>query len=148
MQDVIRESTFVGAPIDRVWRAISDYREFGTWFRVNIDRPFAAGAQSTGMMTVPGYEHVPWNVDVVAIEPPHRLAFHWHPYAIDPDKDYSHEPRTLVEFLLSERDGGTEITVTETGFSAIPEGRRDEAFRMNSQGWAAQVKNVAQYVAG
>ena len=147
MNDAIHETTFIPAPIDRVWQAISDHKEFGTWFRVRLDQPFAAGQRSTGQMTVPGYEHIKWNAEVVTIEPPHRLAFRWHPYAIDPDVDYSHEPTTLVEFSLAERDGGTEVRVTESGFSAIPESRRDEAYRMNSQGWAAQMKNVTQHLA-
>ena len=83
----IRERTHIAAPIDRVWNAIADHREFGEWFRVRIDQPFAAGQRSTGQITVPGYEHVQWNAEVVTIEPPRRLAFRWHPYAIDPAID-------------------------------------------------------------
>jgi uncharacterized protein YndB with AHSA1/START domain len=75
------------------------------------------------------------------------LTFRWHPYAVEPDVDYSTEPMTLVEFTLRESGGGTEIEVVESGFQALPPHRRDEAFRMNSQGWTAQVKNVANYLA-
>jgi uncharacterized protein YndB with AHSA1/START domain len=145
--DTIKNSTHVDAPIDRVWRAISDHREFGEWFRVALDQPFEAGKRSTGHITHPGYEHIKWNADVVAVEAPHRLAFRWHPYAIDPKVDYSNEPATLVEFTLSERDGGTDVEVVESGFDALPAHRRDEAFRMNSQGWAAQMDNVRDYLA-
>lgn len=147
MNDSIRETTHVSAPIDRVWRAISDYREFGEWFRVRLDQPFIAGERSTGQMTVPGYEHIKWNADVVAVEPLRRLAFRWHPYALDPQVDYSSEPTTLVELVLRESGGGTDIEVIESGFEALPANRRDEAFRMNSQGWAAQVRNVRDYLA-
>ena len=147
MNDSIRETTHVAAPIDRVWRAISDHRQFGEWFKVALDQPFEAGKPSTGHMTHPGYEHVKWTADVVVIEPPRRFAFRWHPYAIDPDIDYSNEPTTLVEFTLSERNGGTDVEVVESGFDAIPAHRRDEAFRMNSHGWAAQMTNVRDYLA-
>jgi uncharacterized protein YndB with AHSA1/START domain len=147
MTDVIRKSTLIEAPIDRVWRALSDYREFGEWFKVALDQPFEAGKPSTGHMTVPGYEHIRWNAEVVAVEAPHRLAFRWHPYAIDPNVDYSNEPTTLVEFTLSERDGGTEVQVVESGFDALPANRRDEAFRMNSQGWEKQMANIRDHVA-
>ncbi|MEO6225057.1 MAG: SRPBCC family protein [Sphingomicrobium sp.] len=146
MNDSIHETSHIPVPIERVWRAVSDYKEFGEWFRVRLDQPFVAGESSTGQMTVPGYEHIRWNAEVVAVEPPRRLAFRWHPYALDPDVDYSLEPMTLVEISLAERDGGTEVQVTESGFAAIPEHRRDEAFRMNSKGWAAQLKNIAQYL--
>ncbi len=147
MTDVIRKSTLIEAPIDRVWRAISDYREFGEWFKVALDQPFEPGKPSTGHMTVPGYEHVQWNAEVVAVEAPHRLALRWHPYAIDPNVDYSNEPTTLVEFTLSERDGGTEVQVVESGFDALPASRRDEAFRMDSQGWEQQMANIRNHVA-
>ena len=146
MSDVIRKSTLVSAPIDRVWRAISDHREFGEWFRVALDQPFEAGKPSTGHMTYPGYEHIKWNAEIVAVEPPRRLAFRWHPYAIDPDFDYSNEPTTLVEFTLTERDGDTEVEVVESGFDALPVGRRDEAFRMNSGGWEQQMANIRDHV--
>lgn len=146
MDDVIRTSAFIEAPIERVWRAIADHREFGAWFKVALDQPFAAGEASTGHITHPGYEHIRWNAEIVAIEPPRRLALRWHPYAIDPDVDYSHEPTTLVEFTLSERDGGTEVEVVESGFAALPATRRDQAFRMNAQGWEQQLINVRQHL--
>ena len=142
----ITKSTHVRAPIDRVWQAISDHRQFGEWFKVALDQPFEAGKPSTGHITHPGYEHVKWTAEVVTVEPPHRFAFRWHPYAIDPNIDYSNEPKTLVEFTLRENDGGTDIEVVESGFEAIPRNRRDEAFRMNSGGWEAQMKNIRGYV--
>jgi uncharacterized protein YndB with AHSA1/START domain len=146
MANEIRRSTFIQAPIDRVWRAISDHREFGEWFKVALDQPFEAGKLSTGHITYPGYEHLKWNAEVVVVEPPHRLSFRWHPYAIDPDFDYSNEPTTLVEFTLTERDGGTNVEVVESGFDALPATRRDEAFRSNSGGWEEQMVNVREYL--
>ena len=88
MTDTITKTTHVKAPIDRVWRAISDHQEFGTWFKVALDRPFQAGQTSTGKITHPGYEHVAWNAEIEAIEPNRRFALRWHPFAIDPDADY------------------------------------------------------------
>jgi uncharacterized protein YndB with AHSA1/START domain len=146
MTDQIRTSTHIAAPIERVWRAISDYREFGQWFRVALDGPFEKGKPSTGHITHPGYEHIRWMAEIVAIEPPHRFAFRWHPYAIDPSVDYSAEPTTLVELTLSEQHGGTDVEVVERGFDAIPAHRRDEAFRMNAHGWEAQMSNIRAHV--
>jgi uncharacterized protein YndB with AHSA1/START domain len=147
MTDDIRQSVHIPAPIERVWRALSDHREFGEWFKVALDQPFKAGKPSTGHITHPGYEHIKWTAEVVAVEPPHRLAFRWHPYAIDPNVDYSREPTTLVEFTLRERDGGTDLEVVESGFDALPARRRDEAYRMNAGGWEQQMVNVRQYLA-
>jgi len=66
--------------------------------------------------------------------------------AIDPAVDYSGEPTTLVEFRLEEVAGGTELTVSESGFDQIPAARRAEAFRMNERGWATQLKNIERHV--
>lgn len=143
--DSITKTIAINAPLERVWRAISDHREFGEWFKVTLDQPFVAGQPSTGHISFRGNQ-IAWNADVVAIEPPHRLAFRWRPYAIDPEVDYSAEPKTLVEFTLAKDGAGTGLTVVETGFDAIPAHRRAEAYRMNDQGWGKQVENVRDYV--
>jgi uncharacterized protein YndB with AHSA1/START domain len=144
--DRIEKQIEIEAPQSRVWQALTDYREFNEWFRVNLEGPFVVGQVTRGQITYPGYEHVTMEVIVAAIEPERRFAFHWRPYAIDPNVDYSQEPRTLVDFTLQETPAGTLLRVTESGFDAIPAHRRDEAFRMNDGGWAAQVKNIREYV--
>jgi uncharacterized protein YndB with AHSA1/START domain len=132
--------------VARVWRALTDYLEFGEWFRVKLDGPFIAGEVSTGHMTHPGYEHIRWSVTVEQIEPERLFSFRWHPYAIDPAVDYSSEPTTLVEFRLAPHDGGTRLFLTESGFDAVPQHRRFEAFRMNERGWTMQMTNIARHV--
>ncbi|HMI40364.1 MAG TPA: SRPBCC family protein [Sphingomicrobium sp.] len=145
MTNTITKTTHVKAPIDRVWRAISDHKEFGQWFNVALDQPFQAGQTSTGKITHPGFEHCAWNAEIEAIEPTRRFALRWHPFAIDPDVDYSDERTTLVEFLLEPEADGTRVTITETGFDKLPEARREIALRSNTQGWAAQANNLREY---
>jgi uncharacterized protein YndB with AHSA1/START domain len=130
----------------RVWRALTDYREFGEWFRVNLESPFFAGKATRGRIAYPGYEHLVMEVVVEKMKSPRLFSFRWHPYAIDPKVDYSKEPPTLVEFTLDKTPAGTLLIVTESGFDSIPAARRDEAFRMNSGGWAQQIKNIEKYV--
>jgi uncharacterized protein YndB with AHSA1/START domain len=144
--DRIEKEIVVRAPRAKVWRAITDYREFGNWFKVEMQDPFVPGAPSKGKITHPGYEHLTLEVQVERMEPEHYFSWRWHPYAVDPQKDYSSEPTTLVEFELEEIPEGTRIRVTESGFDQIPLARRSEAFRMNSGGWAQQVQNIARYV--
>jgi uncharacterized protein YndB with AHSA1/START domain len=146
MADRVEKQIEVKAPVSRVWRALTDYREFGEWFRVKIDGPFVPGEVSRGHITWPGYEHLQWEAVVTAMEPERLFAFTWHPYAIDPKVDYSAEPQTLVEFRLEKTAEGTLLTVTESGFDKIPAGRRAEAFRMNQNGWAQQMQNIERYV--
>ncbi len=136
------------APPSRVWRALTDHREFGEWFRVRLDGPFVPGQVSTGRITYPGYEHLRWEAVVQKMEPERLFSFTWQPSAVDPGADHSKEPATLVEFRLERAAGGTLLVLTESGFDKLPPDRRLEAFRQNEGGWSAQRENVARHVAG
>jgi uncharacterized protein YndB with AHSA1/START domain len=146
MDDRIEKQIDLLAPVSRVWRALTDYREFGEWFRVNLEGPFVPGQVARGMITWPGYEHYKWEGVVQTMEPERLFSFTWHPYAVDLERDYSQETPTLVEFTLEEITGGTRLTVVESGFDKIPTERRAEAFRMNEDGWAQQIVNIEGYV--
>lgn len=148
MTDRIEKSIDIAAPLERVWRALTDFEEFGAWFRVRLDGPFAVGELSLGRITYPGYEHVKWQARVVAMEAPTLFAFTWPPNAVDPDRDYSDEAWIRVEFRLEPAGGGTRLTVVESGFDRLPAERRDEALRMNEAGWEEQVRNVKAHVEG
>lgn len=146
MSDRIEKQVEITAPVERVWKALTDHEEFGAWFKVKLDGPFVEGETSTGHMTWPGYEHLRWTAVVKTIEPMTRFAFTWHPYAIQQDVDYSNEEPTLVEFVLEPTPTGTLVKVSESGFDKVPEARRELAFRMNEKGWATQVERVKNYV--
>ncbi len=147
MDNRIEKRVELKAPVARVWRALTDYREFGEWFRVKLDGPFVAGQVSHGHITYPGYEHLKWEVVVQKMESERLFSFTWHPYAVDPNLDYSQETPTLVEFRLEKTPTGTLLVLTESGFDRIPSDRRLEAFRRNEGGWTEQMKNIQKYVA-
>ena len=146
--DRIETRVEVNAPRSRVWRAVSTAKEFATWFGIQLDGEFAAGATVRGRITIKG-EPVTLDLRLERIEPEHYFSYRWHPYAIDPKVDYSAEPTTLVEFRLDEIAGGkgTAVTIVESGFDKIPLARRAEAYRMNDKGWASQTKKLVAYVA-
>jgi uncharacterized protein YndB with AHSA1/START domain len=146
MSNTIEKRIELTAPVSRVWRALTDHREFGEWFRVKLDGPFVPGQVARGHITYPGYEHIKLEATVKKMEAERLFSFTWHPYAIDPAIDYSKEPTTLVEFRLEPKGSGTVLSVTESGFDAIPKERRFEAFRMNEGGWTEQMKNIERYV--
>jgi uncharacterized protein YndB with AHSA1/START domain len=151
MNDSIEKRIELKAPISRVWRALTDYREFGEWFRVKLEGPFIPGQVSRGQMTYPGCEHVKWEAVVQKMEPERLFSFTWpHPKSFDKADnpvDYSQEPSTLVEFRLEKIAGGTLLVLTESGFDQLPDDRRLEAFRRNEGGWTEQMKNIENYVA-
>jgi uncharacterized protein YndB with AHSA1/START domain len=146
MTDRIEKTIELKAPVSRVWRALTDHREFGSWFRVRMDGPFEPGRTVRGQITHPGYEHLKWEAVVQKMEPERLFSFTWHPYAIDPNQDYSSEVPTLVEFILEKTATGTLLRVVESGFDKLPDKRRLEAFRMNETGWSEQMKNIARHV--
>jgi len=159
VQDSVEVSIVLPALPQRVWAALTDYQEFGEWFRARLDGPFVTGELVTGRVTYPGYEHLAFEAWVVALEAPRRFAFRWHPYAVDPSRDYSGEKTTLVELLLEPHElgkgegkgkgesDGTRLTVCESGFTLLPAGRQASALRMNDEGWRIQMQNLDTYLA-
>jgi len=154
----IQKSALLRAPLGVAWAAVSDARRFGSWFGVEFDRGFEEGAIITGRI-VPTtvdpevaklqepHRGKPFTFVVEGIEPRRRISFRWHPFAIDPKRDYSAEPMTLIVFELQEVAGGTRLTITESGFDAIPPDRREEAYRANEGGWTHQLALVSKYLA-
>jgi len=147
MEHRIEKRLELKAPVSRVWRALTGHHEFGEWFRVKLDGPFVPGQVSRGHITSPGYEHLVWEAVVQKMETERLFSFTWHPYAVDPDVDYSKEMPTLVEFRLEKTASGTLLLLTESGFDKIPRHRLLEALRMNDGGWTEQMKNIESYVA-
>jgi uncharacterized protein YndB with AHSA1/START domain len=150
MADCIEKRIEVKAPVSRVWRALTDYREFGEWFRVKLEGPFVEGEMSRGRITWPGYEHVKWEALIEKIEPEKLFSFTWgHIKALDKQNysdDYSNAPTTLVEFRLEPTSNGTLLTLTESGFDKLPADTREEFFRRNDGGWSQQMENIEKHV--
>src|SRR5438132_5257968 len=153
MTDRIEKKVFLKAPRSRVWRALTDAREFGSWFGVRFETGFAPGAQIRGKITPTTvdpevaaeqkpYEGRTFDFVIDRIEPQRVFSFRWHPFAVEPDFDYSKEPMTLVEFTLEEVPGGTQLTLTESGFDRLPPARRAKAFPANEGGWTKQMQLI------
>lgn len=145
--DRIEKTIVLRVPRSRVWRALTDPAEFGSWFGVKMEGTFAPGAHVHGAITHPGYEHLTMDITVERMEPERLFSWRWHPYAVETDVDYSQEPTTLVEFTLEDVAEGTRLTVVESGFDRVPLARRAKAFRMNDDGWTQQMKAIERHVA-
>jgi uncharacterized protein YndB with AHSA1/START domain len=155
--DRIEKKVLLRAPRKRVWRALSDSTEFGSWFGMKFDGPFTAGASVRGVLvptTVNAevakaqkeYQGLPFEIIIEQMEPERLFSFRWHPYAVERGVDYSHEPTTLIVFALEEVPDGIMLTVTESGFDRIPLARRAKAFTANEQGWGMVVKLIEEYL--
>ena len=156
--DRIEKKILLRAPLKRVWRALSDSKEFGTWFGVKFDEPFQPGVHIRGKIVGTAvdpevaklqkqFAHIPFEITIERIEPGRLLSFRWHPNATEPGIDYSDEPTTLIEFTLEEVRNGVMLTVTESGFERIPLARRAKAFEGNEKGWGMVITLVEKHLA-
>ena len=155
--DRIEKKVLLHAPLKRVWTALANSTEFGTWFGMKFDGPFVPGALMRGVI-VPTkvnaevakaqqkYDGMPVEITIEKMEPERLFSFRWHPYAIERGVDYSAEPTTLIEFVLEEMKDGVMLTVTESGFDQIPLVRRVKAFTANEEGWGMAVKLLEEYL--
>ena len=144
--DRIEKKVLLRAPRSRVWRALTDTREFGTWFRAELVGTFAVGETVRGHSTYPGCEHLALELRVERMDDERFFSFRWHPDEAAMKADVSPEITTLVEFTLEDVTGGTMLTVVESGFDRLPPERRAAAFRDNEKGWTEQMENIRRHV--
>lgn len=156
--DRIEKKALLRAPVERVWQAVSDATQFGTWFGARFDSPFSPNTQLTAQIAPTAvdpdvakmqkpHEGKQFTFWVERIEPMRYISFRWHPYAVDPNTDYSSEPTTLIEFTLEPIGDDTQLTIVESGFESLPLARRTAAIRANDGGWTHQLNLIAKYLA-
>jgi uncharacterized protein YndB with AHSA1/START domain len=156
--DRIQKRVLLRASVERVWTAVSDATQFGSWFGVAFDGPFVPGKPLRGRVvptradpevakTQEAYAGAVFEITVDRVEPMKLFSFRWHPFAVDSKVNYSAEPTTLVTFELEAVADGTQVTITESGFDGVPLARRAKAFEMNDQGWTAQLGLIRKYLA-
>ncbi len=155
--DRIEKKIHLRAPRKRVWRALTEPKEFGRWFGMKFDGPFTPGVRVRGTLVATEvdpevaklqkeFEGLPFEITIERIEPERLFSFRWHPNAIERGVDYSAEPTTLIVFDLEEVANGVMLTVTESGFDRIPLARRATAFTANEEGWTMVVKLIEKYL--
>ena len=145
--DRIEKRVTLDAPVSRVWRALTDVEQFSTWFGIAFLAPFVPGTEVPGKFANAKYAHFPFSIWIESMEAERFFSFRWHPYPLDEGVDYAAEPTTLITFTLEAVNGGTQLTIVESGFDAIPEFRRLKAFTMNSNGWNSQAENIRKFLA-
>ena len=158
--DRIQKKAVLRAPRSRVWRAISDPKEFGAWFGLEVlEGSFSPGsvvkakivptkADAEVAKTQKPYEGMSFEMSVDRVEPERLFSFRWHPFATEQDVDYSKELTTLIVFELADafEGDGVLLTITESGFDKIPLARRAKAFAANEDGWEKQLELIGKYL--
>jgi uncharacterized protein YndB with AHSA1/START domain len=148
----VNRSTIIRAPRSKVWKALTELDQFCKWFsvaRVDPRAQFQPGVTARLISTHEGpCKGFEFAMDVVDIVPETLFAWQWHPGAPIAGEDLSAEPKTRVEFRLEDAEGGTRVTITESGFDALFAHRRASAYQDNEGGWKIQMLALEQYVSG
>ncbi len=148
MENSIERSIDLAAPRDRVWRAITDAREFEQWFRCEIEGEFEVGkiVNCRSRYHEADAEQVTWQKRIVSMEPQEKFVYVWTPGETGADMYEESLGQTTVEFELEERGAETTLLIRESGFANLPEGYGERSFRINTEGWNAQVNNITAYI--
>jgi uncharacterized protein YndB with AHSA1/START domain len=135
----IRRSIAIAAPRAAVWAALTEPEKISEWFGDSTELA-STEPGSTGTFTWDGYGTFP--LSVTAYEPMDLFAYRW---ANEPGGVLGDDSSTLVTFTLEDEDGGTLLTVVETGFEALAGGTalRRRRLEENRDGWTSELDELA-----
>lgn len=143
--DRYEREELLAAPRERVWAALTEPDQLRQWFGTPT-YPLEPGGRGELRFRSDDGSETSEPVEVVAVEPPHRFAFRWRPYPVDPDLPTASRASTLVELTLADAPGGTRLRIVESGFAGLPEGVRAASLRDNTAGWAEVAGNLAAFL--
>jgi len=146
MTSGIEKSVHIEAPVELVWRMVTEPDQVVRWFADSIDLEATPGYQ--GSMTfrpeAGGVVEAPSTVE--SVEAPRRLTYRWtHPAGTTASPANS----TLVEFTLTPSDGGTVLRVVETGYDGLgwPQDQQDAFVDDHTDGWSHHLGRLEQLFA-
>lgn len=141
----VRRTIFIAAPVEKVWSAVTEPAHISQWFgQAEFE---GRGAGNHGTLTFPGYGVVPLRIE--AIDEPHSVTYRWgNDDALGtPAAELDEQHSTVFTFTLEPVEGGTQLTVAESGF----ENTSDPLANLEShrQGWDGELdKLVALFEGG
>ena len=127
---VIERSVVIRAGRERVWRAITTPEEITKWFEPIGFARLAAGEPLTFTWGGAG--------EIALVEPLNRFGYRWQ---VAPP----HPGQTLVVFTLESVPEGTRVTITESGFEALPDDARQAKLKDNIGGWEYMLGRLSEY---
>lgn len=141
----VRRTITIAAPSEKVWAAITETEHIVKWFghAAVLDKVAVGGR---GAFSFEGYGDIP--VRIEELDPPRMIAYRWSnddARGVLPDEvDFEHS--TVFRFTLEPVDGGTQLTVVESGFGTTT----DPAFNLESHrgGWDSELDELVAYLEG
>jgi len=153
----VRRTIRIAASIDKVWQAVAEPAHVSRWFgRTVLD---GTGVGATGTMTFPddgASTETVLPLRVEAREEPTLIAYRWRNDDADRDEHdgvageqidlFAENQTTVFTFTLEVVDGGTQLTVVETGF----EGTTNPAANLENhrEGWTEELDKLVALLEG
>jgi uncharacterized protein YndB with AHSA1/START domain len=135
----ITRSIDIKAPVAKVWAALTEPDLIAQWFGDTAE--FDPSPGGAGVFGWNDQAAGPFRVLVEHIDKPKTLVYRW---ARDADVDPVPGNSTVVRFDLTEIEGGTRLTVLETGFEQLSDPR--SAHDANTEGWRAELAELVEFV--
>jgi uncharacterized protein YndB with AHSA1/START domain len=136
--DRIEREILINAPVERVWRLVSE----PGWWIGDGDRSNQTVSRKGDVVIVADPRYGRFAVLPVSADASRYVAFRG---TVDTGEVPTEDTSTLVEFFLTEQDGGTLLRVVESGFTlAVPVDQRAEAVEGNIKGWETQLDHAKQ----
>ncbi|MEJ3656255.1 SRPBCC domain-containing protein [Actinomycetes bacterium KLBMP 9759] len=136
--DRIERTVEIANTPEKVWTALTTAEGLASWFGHTATIDLRPGGRAS--MSWPDGSTVTMRVE--RVEEPAVFGFTWNIYGL-PDED---PRRTYVEFTLEAADGGTRLSVVETGFAQLPEDAHSKAFGGNVDGWQRELDELVAYL--
>lgn len=143
----VRRTVTIAAPIEKVWAAVTQPEHLVRWFGQRAELPeLAVGAR--GMLGFDGHGDIALRIE--ELDPPHTIAYRWSnddttaPADPGASDDVVFERSTVFRFTLDAIQGGTKLTVVETGFGDLSD--PTAAMASNRKGWTSEIDELVAYV--
>ena len=137
----IEREIVIDAPVEVVWRTITEPDQITLWFADKVELEVKPGA--LGYM---GFGEQGGPVLVETVDPPTRFSFRWnHPAGEEPAAGNS----LLVEFTLTCEGEHTRLSVVESGLNPLPWPDADKQSYADghSSGWGEFLDRLARLLA-
>jgi uncharacterized protein YndB with AHSA1/START domain len=128
--DRIEREIKIDAQMERVWGLVAE----PGWWIGDGDRSGQRRSSERGLQIVDDPRYGQFPIRVLSLEPPRHASFRWA--SAFPGEDPGDGNSTLIDFWLSERDGGTLLRVVESGFAGVADASERDG---NAKGWEEQL---------
>lgn len=136
----VERSILIPAPRAQVWHAISETPHIQQWWGANNYGRIAI-LQVGARIAFGASDDSPF-ATITVVAPPETFAFEWSPHP-----RYYSIP-FVTRYYLSDEDGGTRVTLSESGFEALPDEVRQSRFERITQEFGMALENLKAYVEG